>query len=847
MPVPDHYVDAVAQPGAIPGGIVQPCPTRGVVAVTLVYPSPAPTHDVQVELVPLYESRHVAGDTTSFQILHDTQYTVYLTSPGGHWSVQLGYVYRAAARVNHHTLVTIPLRRAPSLVVSCRDHHFAPGAERLDAVYTVTNLAADTLKLTVRGTEYGGDVVYELNAINNADGDHTLDPAQDWDGTANRGALNGVAINPLHSPYTIRVEAVHTGLVAEAEFRVLYHSVSLALGTYTADGLEPDELTQPIAWVQFKLNALGYFSGPITGVVDPQTLRAMERYAFQHPALSDGAARRQGAAYADSQTFRAALRANDQPRTILQNGALPAERAAARAYIDHNYFYINLPDFSRADGHALLDALRLDRFELPLEATILLMGRADADGSGAGVVAPRAVGEVAVEWWVDEPAEDTSGLPDGSDPNMPSRTRAYVNAALAATRDGAGRTNCPATHGGARQAVDRNAGYFRVGALLPPFVTTAAGEVVSTRAHQGGDPKRGLAGVLFQGSYIAGDSYRVAAKVSFRGRPNCDALQDAHRQVRNGAPWDALLRASTGTMTVWRQHRVSAVVHWPAPAQPIQWAQVAAEYARAYCELDHGGHVQWTAANLRARNLGGDPAAPTFEEHVRLVIGQELRVDRDHHNVTWSNDSLFDTNYAPPPQNPDEKARVYRQRVAADANTALNLVFLQSYAEAVATFVEQRGGIIIHGRWFAPLRVTHRPTAPWSDPYDEDIDLGIKCTGLTRGVVVLSHAMYPDYQSGFLAAHEMGHSRFLNHHETGNSPTPNAINPASDTPTHHDLRDHNCMMCYPSGIPTRNSRVFHSVSWAGDSLERASFCGKCVLKLRGWKVTSVAVPDASPE
>ncbi|MFP2925516.1 hypothetical protein ACLESO_09910 [Pyxidicoccus sp. 3LG] len=845
MPLPTHYVDTAAQPGLLHNGVVQPCPTRGVIAVTLQYPQLQPAHDVTVELVPLYLSRRVDGNTTYFEVVANGQYTVRLTSPGNHWAEQLSYVYRAQGRVDHHAAVTIPLRRAPSLTVTCRDHHFAPGVEQLDALYTATNLAADTLKVTIRGTQYGGDVVYEVNNVGNLDGDHLLDNGQRWGGTANRGALNNLAINPLHSPYTIRVEAEHTGVSAEAQFHVLYHSVSLALGTYTADGAEPDENTHRVAWVQFKLNALGYFAGPVTNALNPQTRRAMQRYAFQHPALAERTARMEGDAYVDNVAFRTALRNNAEPRTVIQNNALPAADAAARIYVDHNYFYYNLPDFSADDGHATLDEEKLDRFEVPLEATILLMGRNDADGTGVGVAAPRAVGDVSIEWWVEEPAQDTTGLPAGTDDNIPSRARAYVNAALVASRDGAGNGNCPATHGGARQAANRNAGYFRTGNVLPPFATAAAGEVVSTPAYQGGDGKRGRAGVLFQGSYIAGDKYRIQAKLSFRGRPHCDALQAAHGQVRGGAGWDTILRARTGQMTLWRQHRIAAVVEWPQPAQAINWGDVSAEYARAYCELDYGHLTTLTAAQMRARHFEGDPLAPTFEDTLRVVIGATLRTDYQVGNVTWSNASLFDTNIDVPAQEGDEKARVYTQRVKADTRARLSMNFLQSYAEAVATFVAERGGIIVHGRWVPALRVTHRPTAPWKDPHDENLELGLMCIGLTRGVVVLSHAMYPDYQSRFIVAHEMGHSRFLNHHETGNAPQANAINPHSDTPTHHDLRDHNCMMCYPFGIPSRNPRLGRAVDWGTGSADRPVFCGKCILKLRGWKVTTAALPNAS--
>lgn len=836
-------VRTVAQQGLLLNAVIQPCQNRGVIAVTLQYPAMAPAHDVTVEIVPFYVRKQVQGDTTYFEIEHESDYEVHLTS--AHWSAQIDLEHVAEGLLDHHTTIAIPLV-LPTLTLTLQDHHFVPGVEQLRGHYTPRNLAPDTLKLTIVGTNYGGnDIVYERQGVASADGDHPFAGLADWDGIANQGALNGLAVSPLYSPYTVRVEAENTHKHAEAEFYVLYHSVTLALGTYTADGAEPDEGAARGRWVQYKLNQLGYFAGPVDGVIGAQTQRAMVRYALGHPALTVSTAENRGALYIDEGPFRDALRANEQQRTIIQNGALPADDAAARIYVDHNYFYGYLADFGHDTGHVTNDARRLDRFEIPLEATILLMSRDDADGTGHGVAAPRAVGELDIEWLVDEAAEDTSHLADGSDPNIPSLTRAYVDAAILATRAG-GRTNCPSTHGGARQAVNPNAGYFRAGADLPPFVSAAAGDVVSTPAYQGGDQKRGRAGILFRGSYIAGDNYRITAHISFRGLPNENLLVTAHRQVRNMAPWDDILRARTGRMTLWRQHRIAAVVSWPAPAAGINWPVVAAEYALAYCELDHGHAVALTAAQIRVRHMDGDPMLPTFEQAVGGYIGSDIRADQNPLNVVWDNNSLFHTNYQPPAQGPTETAREYIRRVGSDADAKLSENFLQIYATAVALFVADRGGIIIHGRWIPAVAATHRKL--WghgSDGNVENFEMGIKCIGLTRGVVVLSHEMFPRYQHRFIVTHEMGHSRFLNHHETGSDPQANVINPASDTPSHHDLRDHNCTMCYPWGIPSRNPRFGTRVSWATASLNHAAFCGKCILKLRGWDVVTAPMPAAS--
>lgn len=428
----------------------------------------------------------------------------------------------------------------------------------------------------------------------------------------------------------------------------------------------------------------------------------MDRYAFGHPGLS----RRNVAGHGggiDNQAFRNALRGNEQPRALIQGGTLPTADQSRRLYLDHNYFYDRLNDFTDDTGHVTEDQAKLDRIELPIEATILLMSRLDADGTGNGVSSPAAVGTVAIEWTVDEAAEDATYYPT-STTRKPTLTRAYIAAAMRATANN-GDDNCPTTHGGARQANNPNAGYFRAGNVLPPFATAIAGNVVTTPAYQGGNLKRGKAGVLFRGSTIAGDNYRITAKISLRGLPNRVALQDAHTAVRNDAEWDEILLAKTGRMTLWRQHRIAAVVNWPAPNQAINWGEIAAEYAKAYCELDHAHAQTLSAANLRATQH----SSSTFEQAVALIIGASLRTDNNPNNVVWNNNSLFHTNYTPPAQGQTETATRYIQRVKADAKGKLSLNFLQMYATAVSIFIAERGAIIIHGRRGRPCGVGARP------------------------------------------------------------------------------------------------------------------------------------------
>jgi hypothetical protein len=109
---------------------------------------------------------------------------------------------------------------------------------------------------------------------------------------------------------------------------------------------------------------------------------------------------------------------------------------------------------------------------------------------------------------------------------------------------------------------------------------------------------------------------------------------------------------------------------------------------------------------------------------------------------------------------------------------------------------------------------------------------------------LLDNGMTHEEQDGFLFAHEMGHCRYLLHHQTDrdvHDPTSPKFGVTQyDNPNDHDRNDHNCTMCYPDGIATRPGLTWNK----GDSTE-SRFCGKCLLKLRGWNVRDPALPASS--
>jgi hypothetical protein len=99
----------------------------------------------------------------------------------------------------------------------------------------------------------------------------------------------------------------------------------------------------------------------------------------------------------------------------------------------------------------------------------------------------------------------------------------------------------------------------------------------------------------------------------------------------------------------------------------------------------------------------------------------------------------------------------------------------------------------------------------------------------TSGYVRLDGAVTMNVDNPFdvncYVLHECGHARFMYHHHTrGGSTAPNRAHRTSDNPTHHDAAQEKCAMSY-------------AVKRDGPDDWKYPFCGKCILRLRGWKVT----------
>jgi hypothetical protein len=147
-----------------------------------------------------------------------------------------------ACRFYHRLVVKSPCEGIDPALLVIRllavDDHFAPSAESLDITYDLYGMAGRVVKLDIEAEHYEPRVIHtrNLTGAEAADDQHTVQ----WDGRISGGARDGRFATPLMGPFRVRLSS--PGLADSVqEFKILYHSVELALGRHTADEQAPPE------------------------------------------------------------------------------------------------------------------------------------------------------------------------------------------------------------------------------------------------------------------------------------------------------------------------------------------------------------------------------------------------------------------------------------------------------------------------------------------------------------------------------------------------------------------------------------------------------------------------------
>jgi hypothetical protein len=356
------------------------------------------------------------------------------------------------------------------------------------------------------------------------------------------------------------------------------------------------------------------------------------------------------------------------------------------AWVDARHFYtdagadqaqVKLDNYhggmENGDALATVDAASTCRPWIPLVASLRLLSKGkklsdpiDPEPTEAKMreAMANAIGPLRVDWSFEEIGPDLSRVKPASYKKGRARTLRYLEWALNTTsalytRKDTNRkvryTNCPAGNGGIRAAVaDYYKSAFGSGddeSLWPwPAVADPATETVASIVHdhlissQPADAEplyadwRGRAGVYFCPSTIAGDGYRVRARVRFAKAgndyefPNLDAL--ARRYPR-------LPQAHTAALRVWRRASVRATV---------EWTSTATDHVAGMKAFYHPSHVQFVAEADAGGNVTTYRPLDLIDTNAQETAFKALITGKVAQNYHKNHPELikFDNNYCYP-------------------------------------------------------------------------------------------------------------------------------------------------------------------------------------------------------
>jgi hypothetical protein len=333
-------------------------------------------------------------------------------------------------------------------------------------------------------------------------------------------------------------------------------------------------------------------------------------------------------------------------------------------------------------------------------------------------------------------------------------------------------------------------------------------------------------------------------------------------------------------MTLWRRHRVRRVIDWwdyDAPPD-IDWDVIKAVFKAAFIELVAPGGSQGINDAVR-KNKKRAEYVELFRE-VAVAQGNHIIDGVEKERFVWSPRAIV----------PIRWKRQEKNEPLEDwwsANNGHDMVeklkggggYLYAMYRVPASFLkgifdetDEAGMIIVRFQQMRPyafpdlfndadrvrfnngtLRVREKKE---EDEEEEPVlDAGNVGTrmknyktdsggrgdggpsiGVDWGFVFLEHQHFKDHADGFLTLHEMGHCFYLSH----------ALDYDPALKADHDREDFNCAMFYPSQTP------FGADGWgkrvkAPPKPTAPHFCGKCLLKLRGWRLRDGAGPALPKE
>ncbi|MEZ0228526.1 MAG: carboxypeptidase regulatory-like domain-containing protein [Planctomycetota bacterium] len=745
--------------------------------------------------------------------------------------------------------VTVTMTAVPvGIKIKKIDDHFAPGPEKLVIEYSSSSVASLKVLFRIEAENYKDKLILEreLTADEKKDGDHKLE----WDGKIAAGDRKDRLATPLFGPYKVLFTPDGGKGKDEKAFKILYHSIELAFGKHTHDGAVPPEAEQN-RFAIFKLNELGYDAGPVSATLDAVSQNAIRR--FQRGNFISGSQTlltENGTL--DANTFAAIKAASARLRFEAGKDPLKVD---ARFYIHDGYYSdrgVNVattgqPDFFAGNRKTSVED-KLERPFVPLEVEVKLLGK-----GGGAVSSPDAVGPVTIAWEADDGAEDASVIAAG---NATARTFVKNGREKGLTAAGTGAAAINASGDNASDALwgmrpaaaaDYVKAWFpdAAGSALDPFKvrgydkeTRSAKEfhraLVDCHDHATEKPSRkGRAGVYFRFSTKGGDDAKIRVALTFEGRPNKDKLVEAHK------PQAASLVKETGRWTVWRRTRLSAYVQQTAPTRASgspNWASIAAKWGEAFIEFENAGQP------LTILNYATIVPEATYKAAILAMASPPPGVTNAA-SLTYRPSMLYGgpAFVQNPPSGviPAETAAAFVGRVQTRAaawcgttggatSPLVNAILAVIHAHVRKTSAE---GLIIYdyrvhdpvnGQDFDAGTATFKP-----NPSPAVNNVKISHLGWVQADGAVTMNVDNRFDVNCYVLHECGHARYLYHHKavvgaTAATPTSNA--------THHDPAQERCTMSYTISPDTPEAWTY-------------SFCGKCILRLRGWDVKASLPPS----
>jgi hypothetical protein len=556
---------------------------------------------------------------------------------------------------------------------------------------------------------------------------------------------------------------------------------------------------------------------------------------------------------------------------------------------------------SVGDGRVNLGANSTPRPWIPVEAAVPLLAKGDELTRNTTPALTdamrRAAGPLRVDWMFTEIGEDLANIDATRYGPGRLRSRRFVREQienLKTTHRGKDATNCPHALGGIRPTVTSPPGdppedYYKLAFGIEDFSLApwkakadASLRTVSVLMHDdlGQDAAKvhakqtGKAGAYLNLSRIGGDGYQFRARVCFEklGGDAGSYLYPNHEVLRDR--YARLPQAHTCQIRNWRKTSFRAYLGW-APNANRRWGgpwpnQVARDYRSAFVHFAYepGAQAESLVSNLFPAGAKRTALLNTMATNSHAAFPRSPDVRFQNESMwPWSHRKDMGVTFA---ANPGEAWSAYKGRI-------VNNSYLQWAYYLIVTLIKQveqtrgllRGHVLVEFRGSPPVTLQRFQCA---NGHQADNVVGalqapgtvlracpipacgrnLRATNASAGPFdLVSTALGLALGGSFLISltnnedhpwwtHEMGHNRHLQHAagEAGNQPRQHdSENNTSDVALQADGAigaqwkrwDRVCTMSYT------DSR--QAGADGGD--DRQQFCGKCLLKNRGWRVESL--------